>query len=52
MLDSMNYLLNLHFVGEGCRGGFAGGEDHDDEDDDEEESEDCAHHGSGHFDGV
>ncbi|KAA8587135.1 hypothetical protein FQN60_000971, partial [Etheostoma spectabile] len=32
--------------------GLASGEDHDEEDSDEEESEDCAHHSSGHNDGV
>lgn len=52
MFSSMNYLVDLHFVSEGCRRGLAGSEDHNNEDGAEEESEDCTHHGSGHGDGV
>lgn len=48
----MNYLSDLHFVSESWWRGLASGEDHDDEDSNEEESEDCAHHSSGHNDGV
>lgn len=52
MFCSMNYLSDLHFVSEGWLWGLAGREDHNDEDGDQEESEDCAHHSSGHSDGV
>lgn len=52
MFCGINYLSDLHFVSEGWRRGLASGEDHDDEDGDEEEGEDCAHHSSGHCDGV
>lgn len=52
MFSAMNYLSDLHFVGEGWRRGLASSEDHDDEDSDEEESEDRTHHSSGHSDGV
>jgi len=48
----VNDPAHLHFVSEGWGRGLASGEDYDDEDSDEDENQDCAHHGSGHNDGV